>query len=48
RIALDDNDDVLDVPSMDLRYNTKKVMCGLMYRSGCSDDGNVILCVSMG
>ncbi|GJW01998.1 hypothetical protein Tco_1560854 [Tanacetum coccineum] len=41
----DDDDDVLDVPSLYSRYNTKKVMCGLMYRCGSSDDGNVVLCV---
>ncbi|GJT50479.1 hypothetical protein Tco_0976636 [Tanacetum coccineum] len=45
RIALDD-DDVLDVPSLDSRYNAKKVMRGLMYRCGSSDDGNVVLCVA--
>nr|GEV36396.1 hypothetical protein [Tanacetum cinerariifolium] len=36
----EDDDDVLDKLSLDSRYNVKKVMCGLMYRYGSSDDGN--------
>ncbi|GJS32517.1 retrotransposon ORF1 [Tanacetum coccineum] len=39
-----DDDDVLRVLSLDSRFNAKKVMCGLMYRRGSSDDGNVVLC----
>ncbi|GKE00214.1 hypothetical protein Tco_1388197 [Tanacetum coccineum] len=47
RKALDDDDDVdvLDVLSLELRYNARKVVCGLVYRHGSSNDGNVILCV---
>ncbi|GKC03011.1 hypothetical protein Tco_0994621 [Tanacetum coccineum] len=45
RKACEDDDDVLDKLSLDSRYNAKKVMCGLMYRCGSSDDGNVVLCV---
>nr|GEZ59717.1 hypothetical protein [Tanacetum cinerariifolium]GFA26123.1 hypothetical protein [Tanacetum cinerariifolium] len=43
--ALNDDDDVLDVPSLDLRYNTKKLMCGLMYKCESSDNENVVLYV---
>nr|GEV49571.1 hypothetical protein [Tanacetum cinerariifolium] len=40
------NDDVvLDVLSLDSRFNAKKVMCGLMHRRRSSDVGNVVLCV---
>ncbi|GKB37413.1 hypothetical protein Tco_0882355 [Tanacetum coccineum] len=40
-----DDDDILGVLSLDSRFNAKKVICGLMYRRGSPDDGNVVLCV---
>ncbi|GJU68526.1 hypothetical protein Tco_1254785 [Tanacetum coccineum] len=40
-----DVDDVLGVLSLDSKFNAKKVMCGLMYRRGSPDDGNVVLCI---
>nr|GEY66123.1 hypothetical protein [Tanacetum cinerariifolium] len=33
-----DDDGVLDVFSLDSRFNVKKVMCGLRYRCESSDD----------
>ncbi|GKD25643.1 hypothetical protein Tco_1231857 [Tanacetum coccineum] len=44
-MASEDDDGVLDKLSLELRFNVKKVMCGLMYGRGSPDDGNVVLCV---